>query len=85
MTFLTIKNNAQFKKDFDRFKEVIDQLDGDKKAQAEKLFRRFTDAVKRIDDTLENVAWAPINYSFHVDARAELNKLRVDLENLLPK
>jgi len=85
MSVLSIKNNPQFQKDLDRFTEVINQLDGVKKNEAEKLLKRFIEAIKRIDDTLVNVSLAPVDYSFHVEARRELKKIRLDLENLLQK
>lgn len=82
---LSIKNNPQFQKDLDRFKEIIDQLDGIKKNEAEKLLKRFLESIKRIDDTLVNVSLAPVDYSFHAEARRELKKIRLDLESLLQK
>ena len=46
MSVLSIKNNPQFQKDLDRFTEVINQLDGVKKNEAEKLLKRFIEAIK---------------------------------------
>lgn len=85
MNLLSIKNNPQYQKDIDRFNQVIGQLDGHKKFEAEKLLKRFTEAIKRIDDTLVNVSLTPVDYSFHAEARQELKKIRVSLENLLQK
>ena len=85
MNLLSIKNNPQYQKDIDRFNEVISQLDGNKKFEAEKLLKRFTEAIKRIDDTLVNVSLTPVDYSFHAEARQELKKIRISLENVLQK
>lgn len=79
---LSVKNSRAFQADKKHFESVIESCERDEdKKEIQGLYKKFLDTIKKLDGSVDELSYAAINYQFHLDIRADLKKIKNQLDN----
>jgi hypothetical protein len=78
---LSVKNSRAFQADKKYFESIIASCARDEdKREVQVMYKKFLDTVKKLDESVDDLSHASLNYQFHIGIRAELKKIKTQLD-----